>query len=206
MNNQRHTVNKHQSFFKLFLTLIAINVVLLTLAIISYNGAFDGAINPFSAAGDYRTLAGLPNTLSMYLYSLDMAINGLILLIFSYKFYKKNGDSAGIVKPLLCFLAGCGFLIASASPDDIRHSTHVLGSAIAIASLWIIATNYIYEIRKKVKPTTYYLMQGILQIPIFTYAGTYFFGVDPLSYVVQKYALAGLCIALLYSSYIKEKF
>lgn len=196
---------KQQSFLKLFLTLIIINVVLLTLAIKLYNGTFDGVVNPFSGAGDYRTLAGLPNTLSMYLYSLDMAINGLILLVFAYKFYKKNGDSAGIIKPLLCFLAGCGFLIASASPDDIRHSTHVLGSAITIASLWIIATNYIYEIRKKIKPVTYFVIQGILQIPIFTYAGTYFFGVDPLSYIIQKVALAGLCLGLLFSSYIDEK-
>ncbi|MEI7792500.1 MAG: hypothetical protein WCI57_03400 [Candidatus Berkelbacteria bacterium] len=198
-------MNKKQSFFKLFLSLILINIVLLTVVMKLYNGDFDGVVNPFSAAGDYRTLAGLPNTLSMYLYSLDMAVNGLILLVFAYKFYKKNGDSAGIVKPLLCVLAGCGFLIAGASPDDIRHPFHVLGSSMAIASLWIIATNYIYEIRKKIKPAAYFLMQGILQIPILAYAATYFLGVDPLSYILQKYALAGLCIALLYPSYIKEK-
>lgn len=198
-------MNKNQSFFKLFLALIVINVILLTLAIKLYNGDFNGVINPFSAAGDYWTLAGEKNTLSMYLYSLDMVINGIVLLVFAYKFYKQNGDSAGITKPLLCVLAGCGFIISGLAPDDIRHSFHVLGSSMAIASLWAIATNYIYQSRKRLSPAAYYLLQAVLQVPILAYAATYFSGIDPLSYIIQKYALAGLCIGLLYSSYLNEK-
>ena len=194
-----------QSFFSLFLTVIIINIILMTAAIIFYKGDFQGMSYPFSYAGDYYTTSGLRNAVSMYIYSSDMAISGLMLLVFSYKFYRQNGTSA-IVKPLLCVTAGAGFLLASLSPDDIRHSTHVLGSAIAIASLWIIATNYIYEIRPKIQPINYFLLQVLLQIPILTYATTYFLGIDPASYIIQKFALASLCVVLLLSSYIQDKY
>ncbi len=35
---------------------------------------------------------------------------------------------------------------------------------------------------------------------ILAYAGTYFLGIEPLSYMLQKFAFAGLAIVLLYSS------
>jgi len=195
------TKTERELVFHSFLLLFAANIILVSIAIFLYNGNFDGLKYPYSYAGDYRTVDGSLNTFSMYVYSLDMAISGLIMLFLAaHALLAKRAAT----KFLLYLMAGFGFLIASISPDDIRHSSHVLGSALAIASLWIISTYSVFEIRTQVQPIKFASLQAIIQIPIFAYAGTYFLNIDPLSYILQKFALLGLCISLLYSVYLSS--
>lgn len=190
-----------QSFLKLYLGLFAINIVFITLAILFYNGIYDNLNYPFSFAGDYQTVGGQSNCLSMYIYGIGMALSG-VLMLYATSILKKS--KASTLKTLFGLICGIGFLIASLNPDDIRHSFHVLGSAMFIASLWILATSYIVEIRKDIKPMNYYLLQAVLHVPIFVYAGTYFLNIDPLSYILQKFALLGLGFTLIYTSHISD--
>lgn len=194
------------SVFDYFLLITITNIVLVSFAIYFYGDKFLFWQYPFSYAGGVMTFTKLPNSLSMYIYSLDMIISGMIILALSYEFYKKSKEHKSLFKTMLCFLAGGGFLIAGFSPDDTRHNFHVLGSALFVATLWILTTNYLFEIKEDLTKFRYYTFQLVLQIPIFAYAGLYFFNIDPASEILQKFALLGLGYTLLYSTnYITER-
>jgi len=196
---------KYPSFPKLFLWLVAINVVLISVAIYNYNGEYNGLFHYFSFAGEYQTAAGDLNILSMIVFSSAMIISGVSLLIFAYRYHRKHGAKKAFFKSIYCSLSGIGFLITGAFPDDINHGIHVFGTGIAIAFLWLMVTTYIVENRKSVRPVVYYPLQSVLQIPIFIYAGTYFMDIEPTSFVLQKVALFGLCIALVSTVFMKKR-
>jgi hypothetical protein len=181
--------------------------LLITLAIIFYNDIFYFWAYPFSYLGAANTFDPVtvyfkdnPNILSSLIYSLDMFLSAVIMLFLTLKIYTTHSKENSVFKTMLCFLASFGFLIASFSPDDTRHNFHVLGSALVVASFWILATNYLFEIKDSLKIIKYYSLQIVLQVPIFTYAGFYFLNMDPYSEILQKFALLGLCVVLLYAT------
>jgi len=195
---------KYPSFPKLFLWLVAINVVLISVAIYNYNGEYNSLFHYFSFVGEYRTAAGDLNILSMIAFSSSMIISGLSLLLFGYRYHRKHGARKAFFKSIYCSLSGIGFLITGAFPDDINHGIHVFGTGIAIAFLWLMVTTYIVENRRSLRPVVYYPLQSVLQIPIFTYAGTYFLNIGPTSFMLQKVALFGLCVALISTIFMKK--
>jgi hypothetical protein len=141
-----------------------------------------------------------PNAISSLIFSLDMFLSGFILFYFARRRYQER-DGRSLVFFLLPLLAGAGYVIAGFSPDDTHHVFHVLGSALYVALLWIMATGFIYETKSQMPAWKYYLLQFILQVPIFTYAFTYFANLD-ISSGIQKITVIGLLISLLYSTYI----
>jgi hypothetical protein len=194
------------SEFDYFLLLVIVNLVLIPAAIVYYNGTFLFWQYPFSSAGDAFSQSGLLNTTGSRIYSLNMILSGSIMLFLSRRFDQGKNEHKNNNRAILSFICGLGFLIASFSPDDTRHQFHVLGSALAIASLWLMATGYLFEIAKNLQPRVYILFQSLLQIPIIAYAGAYFLKIDPTSYVLQKFALVGLFTSLLFSSNTKRKY
>jgi len=197
--------NFNNSDFSFFLFLIFLNFIGISLAVIFYNDKFLLLSYPFSYAGDAYTYQTLSiNTLSSYIYSIDMFLSGFLMLYFSYRRfqYKNDKNSFWFLIPFLC---GAGFLIAGLSPDDIRHTFHVIGSALLVATLWLMATSYLLSIRKFVSEQQYYFWQVVLQLPVFAYAITYFAGLDFISSVLQKIAIAGLFSSLLYATYSLRK-
>lgn len=189
---------KSPSPFSYFLALILVNVVLMALAGIFYNGHFDFLRYPLSDLGATLSQTGLPNTFSSHIYSLNMFLNGAILFLLANHFRKFKPDNG--LLPLLCFLGGSGAVIAGASPDNIQPVFHDLGSALLVAALWLLATTNIYAIRKRLGKTSYLFLQiAVLQIPIIAYALTFFMRL-PLNDILQKPALLGLAAILLYST------
>lgn len=181
-----------------FLTLLLTNFVLVTLAIIFYRDRFDFWWYPFSSAGDALTQSGFPNTLSSRIYGLDMILTGIIMLGLAIMYWRMRPKLLSL-QAIIAFLGGSGALIAALNPDDLSHSLHVLGSALLFAALWLLATNYISLASAKLGKVRSFLLQLILQLPIFVYAATYFLNIDPASYILQKIAIAGLVITLLYT-------
>jgi hypothetical protein len=194
-----------ESFFKFFLSFVVINFILISLAVFFYNGEFETILFPLSSSGTVFAENGLSNTTSMYLYCFDMIISGVMLIFFAMKQWHSSKKTNNLAMLLLLILSGGGFLIASFSPDDIRHSSHVLGSAIAIAGLWIITTSYLFEVREKISQKYYYFLQAMVQIPIVSYAIYYFSNGDPASYAMQKIALVCLCYSMLSATWLKDK-
>lgn len=185
------------STYYLLWALCITNVLLIGLAIILYNGNFLLWQYPFSFAGTVNTVAGLPNAVSSHIYQLDMAISGLIMFAAAKSFSNENES---YFKVLLGTLCGIGFFIASLSPDDTRHAFHVIGSGLVVASLWILTIANLFKLKTKLSAKRYYLFQSLSQIPLYAYAITYFLNIDPLSAVLQKFALLGVGSSLLYSA------
>lgn len=186
------------SIFHYFLALIAINVFLISLAIIFYNGHFLLWHYPFSYSGGFETQEDLPNTLSSHLYSASMFLSGIIMFALAYRSYR-NSTQRNLFRILLAFVCGSGFLISAFNPDDVKHGFHVLGSALVVSTLWILATNYLFEIRDRLGSEKYFVLQALLQVPIFVYAGFFFADSDLAGAILQKIALFGLCFTLLYA-------
>lgn len=189
------------SIFEIFLTLLIINIILIGLAIIFYGDKYLFWEYPFSYAGTAKTVLGANNIISSYFYSASMVLSGLIMFILSYRFYQNKGERKDFILAVVGFVCGGGFLIAGFNPDDTRHNFHVLGSALFVSSLWIFATNFTFEVRKRWGSFKHFLVQAVLQIPIFTYAGLFFADSEPAASITQKFALLGVIIAMLYSAY-----
>jgi len=184
------------SVYKLWLCLILVNIILIGLALSFYNSRFDIINYPFSYAGGVFTQDGLKNTISSRIYSLDMLVSGLIMLLMA----RVRVKSPKIYEMSLSIIGGVGFIIASLAPDDTRHIFHVIGSAMAVASLWLLAIIQIGKIKDSIGLGKFIVMQVILQVPIFAYAITYFLDIDPLAHQLQKLALLGLITVLLFSA------
>lgn len=184
----------------LFRWLIVVNIVLLTLAGLFYSGYFSFVIDPISYLGGAASTTGVDNSTSMYIYGLDMALSGLIMILLAMT--SRVSDTEGIerYKALAYLLCGIGFLIASVSPDDTLHRYHVLGSSIAVAMLWILATTGISLKSNALTTRHYLLLQAVLQIPVLTYAGLFFARIEPLASTIQKPALLGIMVILIYNA------
>ena len=188
-----------------FVVLFVINIIFIYLGIYFYKGTFLFWQYPFSDIGATKAIGGIENYKASLIYTIDMILSGLIMLGLTYHYYKKI-HKRNLLITVLCFLCGGGFIIAGLSPDDIRPNIHVLGSALAITALWILATNYLFEIKKQLKPKVYYLLQSVLQIPIFAYAFAYFSGTKPADGILQKFTLAGMSFVLIYATSYYQKF
>jgi hypothetical protein len=192
------------SIFDYFLLLLIINLALITLALIFYGDKFNYLYYPFSYLGAQKTFnlsinnfSDINNTASSIIYSIDMFVSGLLTFTLFYKFYSTHLEK---LQSLLFFVAGLGFIIAGFSPDDARHNFHVLGSALFVACLWILASNYLLMLGKNISRAKFYLLEALLQIPIFGYATAYFLNMDPYSEILQKIALVSLFFIFLYST------
>lgn len=149
------------NLFNCFLILIIINIVLITLAIYFYNDKFFFWAYPFSYLGASKTFnplinnfGNIDNFTSQIIYSIDMFLSGVVMLVLTFNLYfNKKSDKNNLIVSLY-FLAGMGFIIAAFSPDDIRHNYHVLVSALMVASFWILATNYISQLKNKNRKIT----------------------------------------------------
>lgn len=178
------------------------NVVLVVLAIHFYPGRLL-LDDPISYLGQVKSANGLSNTISSKLYGTDMAVSGCFMFILAVYYSKKNNPK-NIFRTFVSLLGGIGFLIASVSPNDSRHEFHVLGSSFIVASLWLLATGHVYNLRNKLDSSKYLVLQLILQLPVFTYAITYFLNIDFWPSILQKFAITGLIITLLYSGWFEE--
>ena len=168
-----------------FVLLIAINVLFLTIAGLLYNGKFLFWEYPLSFLGMKYTFAEKAiNTYSMYFYGASMFLSGITMLALALRNRIKHLKNDSL-RSLLYLLAGSGLFIAAFSPNDTSHSFHVLGSALFISIMWILATSKLHEIREQLGIARYWLMQSFLQIPIFIYAFAYFCSIDPLGSIMQ---------------------
>ncbi len=187
--------------FDYFLALFIVNIILMTIAGFFYNGTFHFWTYPFSYLGTAYTQEGHLNTVASHIYSADMIASALILFLLANHLHKKNIKKNSL-KPILCFVAGSGAIIAAFAPDDTMSTFHVIGSALLVSSLWALATDFLYDIRHNIGKSKYYTLQfAILQFPIFLYAAAFFLSLDPIDDILQKPAFLGLTVALLYSTY-----
>jgi hypothetical protein len=169
---------------------ICSNVVLILLAIFFYNGSFSFWQYPFSELGTLTSMAHLDNTVASRIFSLDMIVNFIIFLSLSRLFGSK-------INKTICMVGGLGFLVGGFSPDDIMHSSHVLGMSLGVASLWLIDNSLIIEKKPQLSSKNFLSLLFLANIPIFVYAGTFFANVDPLAYIFQKITLFSIVFVLL---------
>lgn len=190
-------IKTKREFFIPYLLLALANTIFLFLAIKSYNGPFNFWTRPYSDSGTTLILSGLANTTGQIFFSLSMFISGIILLNIA-KLHLKNKSA----EFWLALIGGLGFLLTSASPDDIAHPRHVLGAALGVASLWLLATIQLSKV-KFVYPRITQTIQVILQFAICFYALTYFLDIKPLTFVLQKITIFSLILSLPYSAYFR---
>ncbi|MFA6295988.1 MAG: hypothetical protein WC663_01405 [Patescibacteria group bacterium] len=205
MFSNTKTKIKELSSYNFFATLIVVNVVFIFLGLIFYNGNFNFWSYPFSYLSDVKTVDGIQNNISSIIYSFEMFTSGMIMISLFYKFYKNNYRKKDLFILIFTFLCSSGFLIACFSPDDSRQYLHIFGSALVVASLWLIATKYLFNLKKDLKQFKYYFWQTILQFSVFSYGLTYLFRIEPLATILQKFAFLGLGLALLYATYFEKK-
>lgn len=195
--------NKFNEFY-FFSLLIIINLIGLSLAIIFYREKFLWWSYPLSYAGWSHTYSGgFLNSLSMYIYSVDMFLSGgLMLWLFINRLkHKNNQDIFWFILPLI---AAIGFFIAAFSPDDTAHNFHVIGSASFVVGLWLITLNYLVKIKKQIKQQPSFFILFILQLPMIAYGLTYFANLD-ISNGIQKIAIVCLFSSLIYATYALGK-
>lgn len=194
--------NEKRLSFKYVIVLFSINFVFIALSVIFYSEKFNFWTYPFSYAGmRYSFEFQNPNPLSSVLYALAMILSAVVMFFYAYRINKLNPERLAYVLPLI---GAIGFIIAGFSPDDTAHTFHVLGSAMFVASLWLMTTIYLFINQNKLSLKRYYFLQLIFQIPIFAYAITYFLNLGLVPNVLQKFALAGLFLVLAYTTYLIE--
>ena len=175
--------------------LFIVNIIFIGLAIYFYNGHFLFWEYPLSYAGMVKTYDGAPNIIASRIYSVGMILSGLIAWALANNLDRRKIKSKGASNRLLFYVCGLGFIIAGFSPDDTRHIFHVIGSALFVATLWIITTNYLFKLRDTLGRRQYLILQITLQVPIFTYAITYFSDM-PIQSLIQKFTMIGIIILL----------
>lgn len=185
--------------FYFYLALTVVNVILIGAAVRYYAGDFLIIQYPFSVSGEVFGPDGL-NHLSSRLYAIDQWISGGIMMILAIKYFLREQKGHSNFLSLLSFTAGSGFLIAGFNPNDTSHRFHVAGSSFLVASLWIITSSYVFSLSSKLPRWKYALLHIIVQGTIFAYAITYFLDLNPTSSILQKFALLGMGITLLYST------
>lgn len=186
--------------FDYFILLFGVNVLFIGLSYWFYNGNFDFWLMPYSILSDTINQFG-SNYFGSLFYSLAMFLSGLVMFYFAYNYYKNNHKGKIGFINLISFLGAGGFFIAALSPHDLRPDPHALGSALAVASLWVLTTHFLFELREKLNRLEYYILQMILQVPIFAYAFSYVFILKPEDATLQKISFITLVFVLLYSSY-----
>lgn len=193
--------NINLSVFDYFLALMTINILLMTLAGFFYNGSFHFWTYPFSYLGTAYTQEGLSNTTASHIYSTSMAASAILMFLLA-NHLRKGNSNGNTLRPMFCLICGSGALIAAISPDDTMHTFHVIGSALMVSTLWAMATTYLIGIQEKIGHIRHYVVQfGFLQIPVLAYAAAFFLGLEPIDSILQKTALFGLAIGLLYPTY-----
>lgn len=159
-----------------------------------YKGKFLFWDYPFSYLGEQYVLGSeIRNIPSTYLYSLDMFISGVVMLILVIR-----NNFSNTTRSTLYMMACLGFIIAAFSPNDTAHGFHVLGSTLVVSTLWFLTTIELIATRKKLGPLKHALLQLFLQIPIFTYAIAFFGDMDLLGSIMQKISLVSLCTVIIY--------
>lgn len=189
------------SIFQVFLALIITNVILLSLGIFFYPEKFLFWQYPFSYIGALKSVNGLNNFLSSIIYSLNMIINAFLILFLSFIYrYQKI-----FLLSKIMLLSSAGFLISAFCPDDTKHELHMIGSALAVASLWLMANYYFFINKDKLKSKGIYLLQGLFHFSFIIYALTVFLDLNPIDGLWQKISFFILGFVLLYFSYHSQE-
>lgn len=198
---------KGQVIFKLFARMVFVDIVLIALAVIFYNGNFLFWQYPLSTSGvAYTYVESNSNIVSMYFFGLAMAFSALSLIDFGLKMLRQKIEKHYIVKAYLGFTGALGFLLTAFSPDDVRHYCHIYGMAAGVTAVWLIAFVYTAEVRRKIARDRFIAMELVLNLPLFAYAQAYFISFDPASYSFQKISLMTVCIVLLWSTFLYQKY
>jgi len=170
-----------------FLVLFIVCFLAIGSAILFYGSNFQLLYYPFSYSGATLTKDNLPNLISYYLFTAGMVLSGIVMLFLNV-FYI-NHKPKKILKIIFTASGAIGFIITAFSPINIYHKMHVLGSWLAVFSLWMIAMVYLVEVRNKTKITYFIFLHFILQIPMIIYAITFFLLINPLSFLMQKISM-----------------
>lgn len=165
------------------------NIVFLSAALVFYNGHFNFWLDPFSNLGDT-----VNNVISARIFTAEMVWNGLIFLMLAIKFFTEKQSVFDKIKYIVCLVGSVGFFVGGFSPDDTLHTNHVVGMALAMASLWLLLNFLLFERRKAIKHSIFLWLEAFLQVPILIYASAYFAQIDPASYAFQKISLFFLCV------------
>ena len=167
------------------------NTFFLIAALIFYNGHFNFWLDPFSNLGD-----AVNNVISARIFTAEMVINGLIFAYLARNYLSQNRTTFNRFNTILCIIACAGFFIGGFSPDDTMHTGHVVGMALAVASLWLWLNSILLERRGNFTKRRFKLLEFFLEAPILLYASAYFLQIDPASYAFQKGTLFSLALVL----------
>ncbi|MBN2541972.1 hypothetical protein JXI42_03820 [bacterium] len=159
----------HIKFHLLFYALVLINLILVSLAILSYREHFPFWKYPFSTLGETVTVSGFPNDNSLFMFNISMMLSGIIMAILAIAFLEEKRARNRVSKVVLCLISAIGFFVAS-SPHDIHRMQHIYGTAIMFGSLWGLSVVFLTELKPIVSKKMFTIGQLILQVPILSYA------------------------------------
>ena len=182
-----------------FLTyLLSLNILVFTLGMITYGERYQFWEDALSYLGGTKTLAGNPNILSWLIFSFGMILSGILCLYIWFLLNGVDEMEHSKFKRYLFLVCGIGYFIMI-MPHDINNSIHVIGAAIVFGMLWLYTVILLRELNHRIEHYKILIFHLILQGTVLPYAFLYFID-SPVQVQCQKFAVAGLMLALKMSS------
>ena len=174
--------------------LVAVNLVLIPAAILTYGEPFRFWQLPLSDLGVPWTRNGQPNFVSFTLFAVNMAIGAIVMASLAVTCIRSRTVAYRRVKSGLAILASAGFVVGTV-PHDPFHYVHLAGCASMVGSLWFLGNLFSLELVTSGRRRAAAATQAVLHLTVLPYAAAYFAGSDSKQ-VLQKIAVFGLFATL----------
>ncbi len=207
MVNGRRTGNtvirQDRRALTLWSILIAANFLGTVVSVRLYREPFSFWLDPFSALGGIRTMAGYENTPGLVAFAVTMFLAGGTMI--GLYFAEARATEEGLRRFLrtLLLIGGLGYWIA-AVPYDVVHFAHSLGSGMAVAALYGWAIFFLIDMAEMLPHTVTVVMHGALHWSVLAYAILFAAG-QPEKQGVQKSAFLMILFVLLTSVILERR-
>ncbi|MFP4484788.1 MAG: hypothetical protein ACOCYG_06325 [Spirochaetota bacterium] len=212
MVNDRRTGNtvirRDRRALTLWSILIATNLFGTVVAVRLYREPFSFWLDPFSALGGIRTMAGQENTAALISFVLTMLLAGgtMIGLYFAEERVAEEPVTGKELPPFLralLLIGGLGYWIA-AVPYDVVHFAHSVGSGMAVAALYGWAIFFLMDMAEVLPHAVTVVLHGALHWSVLAYAILFAAG-RPEKQGVQKCAFLMILFVLLTSVILERR-
>ena len=183
--------------------LIAANFLGTVVAVRLYREPFDFWLDPFSALGGIRTMAGYENTPGMIVFAVTMLLAGGTMIGLYVAEARVLEEGLPRFLRTLLLIGGVGYWIA-AVPYDVVHFAHSVGSGMAVAALYGWAIFFLIDMAEMLPHGVITIMHGALHWSVLAYAILFAAG-QPEKQGVQKSAFLMILFVLLTSVILERR-
>lgn len=196
-------MNNLETMTKLYIRMLAANLIMLAMIIRFYAGPFSLAMDPLSWLGKLVTDEGLPNTLAFILFSATLLYDAFVWRRFLAVLPESRCGRRPA--PRLLGRAVLAGFILMAFPCDRFEIIHSIGGGLVVGGFWALTTGLLFSLRDRLGVITHASLQLFLQLAAI-YCGYHFAFDTPLKGLSQRPLLlaitgeTGLCLNVLLKS------